>query len=55
MCYVIDYAYFKNIPGAVLFIYLKKAFDSLNWSFIFAMLRNYGFGDFFINLIQIIY
>ena len=55
MCDIIDYANFKNIPGAVLLIDLQKAFDSLNWFFIFAMLRNYGFGDFFINLIRIIY
>ena len=55
MCDIIDYAYFKNIPGAVLLIDLQKAFDSLNWSFIFAILRNFGVGDFFINLIRNIY
>ena len=55
MCDISDYANFKNIPGAVLLIDLLKAFDSLNWSFMFAILRNFGFGDFFINLIRIIY
>ena len=55
MCDIIDYANFKNIPGAVLLIDLQKPFDSLNWSFIFAILRNFGFGDFFINLIRIIH
>ena len=54
-CDIIDYANFKNIPGVVLLIDFQKAFDSLYWSFIFAILRNFGFGDFFINLIRIIY
>ena len=52
---IIDYANCKNVPGAVLSVDLQKAFDSLNWSFIFAMLRIYGFGDFLIGLIKMIY
>ena len=55
MCNVIDYANFKNILATVLSIDLQKAFDSLNWALILAMLRNLGCGDFFINLIRIIY
>ena len=55
MCDIIDYVNFKNIPGAVLLIDSQKAFDSLIWSFIFAILRNFGFGGFFINLIRIMY
>ena len=55
MCDIIVYANFKNIPGAVFLIDLQKAFDSLNWSFIFAVLRNFGLNDFFISLIRIIY
>ena len=54
MCNIIDYANLKNISGAVLTIDLPKAFVSLNWSSIFAILRNLGFGDFVINLIRII-
>ena len=52
---IIDYAKCKNVSGAVLFVDLQKAFDSLNWSFILAMLRIYGFGDFLIGLIKMIY
>ena len=52
---IIDYANCKNVPSAVLSVDLQKAFDSLNWSFIFAMLRIYGFGDFLIGLIKMIY
>ena len=35
--------------ASVLLMDLQKAFDSLNWSFIFAILRSSRFGDFFIN------
>ena len=52
---IIDYANCKNVPSAVLSIDVQKAFDSLNWSFILAMLRTYGFGDFLIDLIKMIY
>ena len=36
---IIEYAKTKNVPGAVLSIDLYKAFDSLNWPFIFAALK----------------
>ena len=39
----------KKVPGAVLSIDLCKAFDSLKWSFIFEMLKLYGFGSKIIN------
>ena len=52
---IIDYVNCKNVPGAVLSVDLQTAFDSLNWSFIFTMLRIYGFGDFLIGLIKMIY
>ena len=38
---IIDHANHEKIPGAVL-LDLHKAFDSLNWSFIFAILKYYG-------------
>ena len=50
---VIDYANYKNGPGAVLSIDLCKAFDSLKWPFIFATLKLYGFGS--ISWIKILY
>ena len=46
---IIDYANRKKVPGAVLSIDLCKAFDSLKWSFIFEMLKLYGFGSKIIN------
>ena len=52
---VIDYANHEKMPGAVLLVDLHKAFDSLHWSFIFAMLNSYGFGNSLINWIIILY
>ena len=43
------------MPGAVLLVDLHKAFDSLHWFFIFAMLKSYGFGNSLINWIRILY
>ena len=42
------------MPRAVL-LDLHKAFDSLYWSFIFAMLKCYDFGNSLINLIRVLY
>ena len=52
---IIDYANRKNVPGAVLSIDQYKAFDSLNWPFIFAALKCYGFGKSIIEWIRILY
>ena len=52
---IIDYTNYRNAPGAVLSIDLHKAFDSLNWSYIFAVLKSYGFGKFLIQLIKMMY
>ena len=55
MCDSIDYTNYRNAPGAVLSIDLHKAFDFLNWFFIFAMLKSYGFKNFLIQLIEMMY
>ena len=49
---IIDYANRKKVPGAVLSTDLCKAFDSLKRSFIFEMLKLYGFGSKIINWIK---
>ena len=41
---ITDYANCKDVPGTVLSIDLCKAFSFLNWSFIFEVLKLYGFG-----------
>ena len=52
---IIDYANRKKIPGAVLSIDLCKTFYFLKRSFIFEMLKLYGFGSKIINWIKILY
>ena len=52
---IIQYASEKNIPGLLLFIDFEKAFDSLEWSFIFDTLRFFGFGDSIINWVKVFY
>ena len=51
---IIDYANHEKMPGVVLLVDLQKAFDSLNWSFIFAMLKSYGFGNSLTNWIRVL-
>ena len=40
---IIQYATQHNVPGLLLFIDFEKAFDSLEWPFIFDTLRFFGF------------
>ena len=44
-----------QVSGAVLSIDLRKAFNSLKWSFIFEMLKLHGFQSKIKNLIKILY
>ena len=50
---IIKYASSKNIPGLLLFVDFKKAFDSLDWTFIIRTLENFGFGTSFIHWIKL--
>ena len=52
---VINYANNEDLFEAVLSVDLYKAFDSLRWPFIFAMLRRYGFGNLLIKWIKVLY
>ena len=31
-----------NIPGVIMFIDFKKAFDSISWKFLYIMLHHFG-------------
>ena len=55
LLFYIDYANHEKMLGALLLADLHKAFDSLYWSFIFAMLKCYGFSNSLINWIGILY
>lgn len=35
----------NKIKGIVLKLDFKKAYDSINWGFLFSMLSNFGFGS----------
>ena len=41
---IIKYANTKQIPGLILFVDLKKAFDSIKWPFIERTLKYLNFG-----------
>ena len=44
----------NNIPGLLVLIDFEKAFDSMSWSFIYKVLKYYGFGGNFIQWIKIL-
>jgi hypothetical protein len=52
---VINYTENFGIDCAVLFLDFKKAFDTVDWNFMFAVLKKFGFSDSFINWIKIMY
>ena len=52
---LIDYTQEKQLPGLLLFLDFEKAFDSLEWSFLFNSLRKFNFGDITIRWIQALY
>ena len=43
-----------HIPGLLVFIDFEKAFDSMSWSFIYKVLKYFGFGEYFIQWIRIL-
>ena len=52
---LIDYTSLQNQPGIILLLDFEKAFDTVNWKFIFDCLQLFNFGEQFINWIKIIY
>ena len=52
---IIQYATQHNVPGLLLFIDFEKAFDSLEWPFIFDTLRFFGFRPSLINWVRTFY
>ena len=45
----------KNIPGILIFIDFKKAFDSLEWHYLFSCLEPFNSGPNFINWVKMFY
>ncbi len=50
-----EYTEKKDIPGILIFLDFLKAYDSLNWNFMFSSLEKYGFGPDFLRWIHILY
>ncbi|RUA07247.1 MAG: hypothetical protein DSY43_00290 [Gammaproteobacteria bacterium] len=45
----------QNIPGAAIFVDFRKAFDSIEWSFIFDVLEQFNFGPQLISWVKVFY
>jgi hypothetical protein len=52
---LIEYVNRKNLPCALICLDQMKAFDRVNWTFMFKTLKKFGFGDGFIHWVQICY
>ncbi len=44
-----------QIPGILLFLDFEKAFDSIEWNFMFSVLKKFNFGEGFIKWVQVLY
>ena len=52
---IIDYADLYKIEGAIIFIDFSKAFDSLEWDFMFGTLKHFRFNESFISWVKTLY
>ena len=52
---MIEYINHNNLAGLLLFVDFEKAFDKLDWSFMFNVLRFFNFGPDLISWIKILY
>ena len=52
---IIEFAEKYDKEGAMLFLDFKKAFDSLEWDFLFQTLKKFNFGDEFIHWVRVLY
>ena len=52
---VIERCQDTKTPGIALFLDFKKAFDSIEWSFLFKALETFGFGDMLVKWIKTFY
>ena len=50
-----DYTVEENIPGLLIFIDFEKAFDSVEWDFLFKCLQAFNFASDFLHWIKTFY
>ena len=50
-----EYTLANNLEGLLLYVDFEKAFDSIEWQFIWKALRRYNFGNYLINEIKLLY
>ena len=55
MADILEYTKRNNLPGLFLCIDFEKAFDSLEWKFLFLTLKNRNFGPSFIHWVETLY
>lgn len=55
LLHIIDAAVGANALSAVLYPYAMKAFDRMEWSFLWSVLENMGFSKGFIHMIKVLY
>ena len=52
---IMSYTEEKNLPGIVLFIDFRKAFDTIEWNFLIDILNNFNFRPDIQNWVKIFY
>ncbi len=52
---ILDYTGVNNEPGILMMVDFEKAYDSLEWNFLFAALERYNFGKMLINWVKTFY
>ena len=52
---LMDYTDKEDIPGILIFIDFQKAFDSLEWNYLFCCLEAFNFGPMFIHWVETFY
>ena len=52
---LVDFTEYFNLMGCIICLDFEKAFDSVNWYFMFRTLEQFNFGDSFVKWIKILY
>ena len=52
---IIDYSNNHNLKGLILFVDFAKAFDTVEWEYMFTVLKQFNFGNSFIHWVHTLY